>query len=108
MTSELKKQNDTLITEKTKAQAIIRDLTEKISEQQEQISKQAATLSIPTQYTFDRVMGFLKSRSEGKPYCTACLLEFKEIQLDTNRKPAQCPKCGAEYPVQARFILLSP
>jgi len=97
ITSVLKKQNDILITKDSESQAIILNLKDKSNEQQEQIAKQSSQLSIFSKYTFDRSMGYLKSRTESKPYCTACILQFKEIELHTNRNPFQCPKCGAEF-----------
>lgn len=98
LTSSLKKQNDALITKDTKSQIEILDYKEKTNEQQKTITDQAAKMSIFSKYTFDRSMGCLKSRTDSKPYCTACLLQFKEIELHTNRNPFQCPECGAEYP----------
>jgi hypothetical protein len=107
-TSELKKQNNTLITEKAESQQIILNLTKKIDDQQKTITEQETKISIPSKYTFDPIMGFLISVVDSKPYCTACLLKLEEVPLDTKNAPAICPKCGTKYPLQARFISVHP
>jgi len=75
----------------------ILNLKDKNNEQQEQITNYSTKVSIFAKYTFDRHMGFLKSKTDGKPYCTACFLEFKEIELHAKRNSFECPGCGAEY-----------
>ena len=94
----LQKENTEFKDKMTASEKDIFNLKDKNNEQQEQITKQLTHLAIFSKFTFDRRMGFIKSKTDGKSYCTACLLEFKEIQLIETRTPIHCPSCGADYP----------
>jgi multisubunit Na+/H+ antiporter MnhC subunit len=103
-TSDLEKGNLDLTQKAFVAQTTILSLMETNNKYQAQIAKQECKLSLFSKYTFDSIKGCLISKADSKPYCTACILEFKEVPLDTKRPPAKCSECGTQYPIQARFI----
>lgn len=102
--SAYKVQNSALRNKDSESQAIILDLKNKTTQQQEQITEQMSKMNIFSKYTFDPLVGSLISISESKRYCTACILKFKESPLGVKDNPLKCPECGADYNGPPRWI----
>jgi hypothetical protein len=86
-----KKQKETMI--------INTDLKNKKDIQQKKISEQESKIGLLSKYTFNTTMGYLISRADGKQYCTACLLQFKESPLHKPLHELTCSVCGIKYPL---------